>query len=172
MLIWASSVFRRLRSQKTPQSTPHPQSTTRPDHPPFHSPLTFCFYAFRLNTDCRAGRNTACLHRLSYPFSQPLVGIAAIATTSLSSLIPNQGDDHRVEVEEEHEQVKAELNERLLLVHVQLAEDLRRVEEVLVIEYPATSKVDMSAYAIIVRSGLEEAYRDRPIVSYLVQGAG
>lgn len=57
----------------------------------------------------------------------------------LPRLVPDQGHDHGVEVEEEHEQVEAELDEGLLLVHVQLAEDLGRVEEVLVLEDPAMS---------------------------------
>lgn len=39
-------------------------------------------------------------------------------------LVPYQGDDHAVEVEEEHDEVKAELDEGFLLVHVQLAENL------------------------------------------------
>lgn len=52
----------------------------------------------------------------------------------LPRLVPDQSDDHGVEVEEEHEQVEAELDEGLLLVHVQLAEDLGRVQEVLVLE--------------------------------------
>jgi hypothetical protein len=31
-------------------------------------------------------------------------------------LVPDQGDDHAVEVEEEHEQVEAKLEERFLLL--------------------------------------------------------
>ena len=54
--------------------------------------------------------------------------------TALPALVADEGDDHGVEVEEEHEQVEAELDEGFLLVHVQLAEDLGRVEEVLVFE--------------------------------------
>ena len=52
-------------------------------------------------------------------------------------LVADEGDDHAVEVEEEHQQVETELDERLLLVYVQLAEDLGRVEQVLVLEDPA-----------------------------------
>jgi hypothetical protein len=56
---------------------------------------------------------------------------------TLSRLVSDQGDNHAVEVEEEHEQVEAQFDERLLLVHVELAEDLGGVEEVLVFEDPA-----------------------------------
>ena len=58
----------------------------------------------------------------------------------LPRLVPDKRDDHAVEVEEEHEQVEAELDERLLLVDVEFAEDLRGVEEVLVFEDPVQSQ--------------------------------
>ena len=66
--------------------------------------------------------------------------------------VPNQGDNHAVEVEEKQDKVEAKFDERFLahvleialkrstwgvsdsLMHVQLAEDLRRIEKMLVIE--------------------------------------
>jgi hypothetical protein len=59
----------------------------------------------------------------------------------LSPLIPDKSDDHAVEVEEEHKQVEAKLDERLLLVHVKLPEDLRGVKQVLVLEDPVRRSV-------------------------------
>lgn len=56
--------------------------------------------------------------------------------TRLSPLVPDQSNDHGVKVEEEHEQVETKLDERLLLVHVELPENLGGVEEVLVLEDP------------------------------------
>jgi hypothetical protein len=56
----------------------------------------------------------------------------------LSPLIPDQSDDHAVEVEEEHKQVETKLDERLLLVHVELPKDLRGVKQVLVLEDPVS----------------------------------
>jgi len=50
------------------------------------------------------------------------------------ALVTDERDNHGVEVEEEHEQVEAELDEALLLVHVELAEDLGGVEQVLVLD--------------------------------------
>jgi hypothetical protein len=73
-------------------------------------------------------------------------------------LVADQGDNHAVEVEEEHQEVEAQLEERFLqlpavryslhrarsdgavthlLVHVQLAEDLGRVQQMLVIVDPS-----------------------------------
>lgn len=69
----------------------------------------------------------------------------------LSSLVPDKGDDHRVEVEEEHEQVETKLNEGLLLVHVQFPEDLGGVEQVLVLEDPKIDIVSMSALLLFLR---------------------
>lgn len=46
------------------------------------------------------------------------------------SLVPDEGDNHAVEVEEEENQVEAELGERFLLVNIKLPEDLSRVKEV------------------------------------------
>ena len=63
--------------------------------------------------------------------------------THLTPLVPDQSDDHRVEVEEEHQQVETELDERLLLVHVELPEDLRGVEQVLVLEDPTVASVSV-----------------------------
>lgn len=54
----------------------------------------------------------------------------------LTPLVSDKSDDHGVEVEEEHQQVEAELDEGFLLVHVQLPEDLGSVEQVLVLEDP------------------------------------
>lgn len=54
----------------------------------------------------------------------------------LSPLVPDQSDDHAVEVEEEHKQVEAKLDEGFLLVHIKLPEDLRGVKQVLVLEDP------------------------------------
>lgn len=52
-------------------------------------------------------------------------------------LVSDKTDNHAVEVEEEQEEVKAEFDEGLPLVHVQLAEDFRCVKEVLVFKDPA-----------------------------------
>jgi hypothetical protein len=57
---------------------------------------------------------------------------------ALPTFISDQSHDHRVQVEEEHEQVESQLDERFLLMHVQFAENLGRVEEVLVFEDSAT----------------------------------
>jgi hypothetical protein len=72
---------------------------------------------------------------------------------SLVRFLLDQGDDHAVlvslsqtrlgnapvEIEEEHYEVEAELDERFLLMHVKLPEYLSRVEQVLVVEDPARS---------------------------------
>lgn len=52
----------------------------------------------------------------------------------LPTLIPDQSDDHGVEIEEEHEEVEAKLDEGFLLVDVEFAEDFGGVEEVLILE--------------------------------------
>lgn len=49
-------------------------------------------------------------------------------------LIPDKSDNHAVEIEEEHDEVKAELDKGLLLVDVELAEDLGSIQEVGVLE--------------------------------------
>lgn len=49
-------------------------------------------------------------------------------------LVADKGDDHAVEVEEEHDQVEAELDERFLLMNVELSENLGRIQEMLVFE--------------------------------------
>jgi hypothetical protein len=71
-------------------------------------------------------------------------------------LISNQGDDHTVEIEKEHDEMEAELDEWFLmrewattpnnnyasekitdlLVNVQLSEDLSRIQKMLVIVDP------------------------------------
>ena len=61
----------------------------------------------------------------------------------LTPLVPDQSDDHRVEVEEEHQKVETELDEGLLLVHVELPEDLRGVKQVLVLEDPVVTFVSI-----------------------------
>ena len=48
-------------------------------------------------------------------------------------LVPNERDNHAVEVEEEHNEVEAQLDERLFLVDVQFSEDLGRVQQMLVV---------------------------------------
>ena len=52
-------------------------------------------------------------------------------------LVADKGDDHAVEVEEEHQQVETKLDERFLLVHIKLPEDFSRIQEMLVLEDPA-----------------------------------
>jgi hypothetical protein len=64
----------------------------------------------------------------------------------LAPLISDQSNDHGVEVEEEHKQVETELDERLLLVHVKLPEDLRSVEQVLVLEDPVGHIVSIHSF--------------------------
>lgn len=49
-------------------------------------------------------------------------------------LVADEGDDHAVEVEEEHDEVEAELDERFLLVYVELSENLSGIQKVLVLE--------------------------------------
>jgi hypothetical protein len=71
--------------------------------------------------------------------------LPSCCSARLSALVADQRNNHAVQVEEEHEQVEAELDEALLLVHVQFSEDLSRVEEVLVVEDPAVSQVSMSS---------------------------
>jgi len=48
-------------------------------------------------------------------------------------LVPYESHNHAVEVEEEHDEVKAEFEERFLLVDIKLPEDLCCVEQVLVL---------------------------------------
>lgn len=55
---------------------------------------------------------------------------------ALVALILDQGDDHAVQVEEEHDEVEAELDEGLLLMDVEFPEDLGRVQEVGVVNNP------------------------------------
>lgn len=54
--------------------------------------------------------------------------------TGLVRFVADQGNDHAVQVKEKHQEVETKLDERFLLVHVELAEDLGRIQEVLVLE--------------------------------------
>lgn len=56
---------------------------------------------------------------------------------------------HAVEVEEEHDEVEAQLDEALLFVHVELAEDLRGVEQVLLLVDSAGGANVWSAIALV-----------------------
>lgn len=49
-------------------------------------------------------------------------------------LVPDQRDDHAVEVEKEHDQVEPEFDERLLLVPIQGAENFGSIQEVCIVE--------------------------------------
>ena len=51
----------------------------------------------------------------------------------LVSLVLDKGDDHAVEVEEEQDEMEAELREGFLLMHVQLPEDLSRIQKMCVV---------------------------------------
>jgi gamma-glutamyl phosphate reductase len=64
----------------------------------------------------------------------------------LAPLVSDQSNDHGVEVEEEHKQVETKLDERLLLVHVKLPEDLRGVKQVLVFEDPVRHVVSILSF--------------------------
>ena len=59
----------------------------------------------------------------------------------LSTFVSDERDDHAVEIEEEHQEVKAELDEGFFLVRVELSEDLGGVQKVLVFEDPAESHI-------------------------------
>lgn len=48
-------------------------------------------------------------------------------------LVLNEGNDHAVEVEEEHDEVETELGEGFPLVYIQLAEDLGGIQEMSVV---------------------------------------
>lgn len=48
-------------------------------------------------------------------------------SSRLVRLVADKSNDHAVEVEEEHEQVEAQLDEGFLLVHIEFPEDLRCV---------------------------------------------
>lgn len=82
---------------------------------------------------------------------------AWFGSSSLVRLVADEGDDHAVEVEEEHDEVEAELDEGFLklvsaacksgrkvgaraylLVDVELSENLGRVQKVLVLEDPVS----------------------------------
>nr|POF02503.1 hypothetical protein CFP56_58134 [Quercus suber] len=68
---------------------------------------------------------------------------------SLSALVTNERDDHRVQVEEEHEEVETEFYERFFLVDVEFAEDLGRVEQVLLVEDP-TMKIESAGRIVVL----------------------
>ena len=77
----------------------------------------------------------------------------------LTPLVSDEGNDHGVEVEEEHEQVETELDERLLLVHVQLPEDLGSVEQVLVLEDPVVILLACCSFCQFITPLLESMPR-------------
>lgn len=86
-----------------------------------------------------------CLACLSIETHQPLSSFSRPRPRHFSSrLITNQGDDHTVEVEEEHEKMEPKFDKGLLLVNVQLAEDLRRIQEMLIVD--KDSKWDESVF--------------------------
>lgn len=83
--------------------------------------------------------------------------VARVGRERLGRVFPDESDDHAVEVEEEHDQMETKLEEGLLcrlleklrsndghvaapylLVDVELAEDLGRVEKVSVVDDPRT----------------------------------
>jgi hypothetical protein len=51
----------------------------------------------------------------------------------LGGLVSDKSNNHAVEVEEEHDKVETQLEERLLLMDVELAEDFSRIEEMSVV---------------------------------------
>ena len=87
------------------------------------------------------------------------------------ALVADQGDNHAVEVEEEHQEVETQLDERFLgsdrgsalrdsarepnktnlLVHVQLAENLGRVQQVLILVDPVTQPFQISLVLHVLR---------------------
>jgi hypothetical protein len=52
----------------------------------------------------------------------------------LGRVLPDERDNHAVQVEEEHDKVEAKLEEGLLLMNVKLAEDLGRIKQVSVVD--------------------------------------
>ena len=71
--------------------------------------------------------------------------VGDLAEAILSAFVADESNDHAVEVEEEHEQVKAELEEGLPLVRVELAEYLGRVQEVLILKDPVSRQSVLSS---------------------------
>jgi hypothetical protein len=53
--------------------------------------------------------------------------------SQLGGLVSDKSNNHAVEVEEEHDEVETQLEERLLLMDVELAEDFSRIEEMSVV---------------------------------------
>jgi hypothetical protein len=62
-------------------------------------------------------------------FGSPLIH----KLSHLGGLVSDKSNDHAVEVKEEHDQVETQLEERFLLVDIELAENLSRIEEVSVV---------------------------------------
>jgi hypothetical protein len=60
--------------------------------------------------------------------------VAFLAAPLPGYLVLDQGHDHAVKVEKEHDQVETELGEGFPLVDIQLAEDLRGVQQVSVVK--------------------------------------
>jgi hypothetical protein len=80
------------------------------------------------------------------PPSDRLGKMSTLVCICLTPLVPDKGDNHRVEVEEEHQKVETKLDERLLLVHVELPEDLRGIEQVLLLEDPRVVYVSVRSW--------------------------
>lgn len=74
----------------------------------------------------------------------------------LVGLVLNEGNDHLVEVEEEHQQVEAELDEGLLLMNVQLPEDLGCVQQVRVLDDPRARSV---SHLVVAQPELQSSRR-------------
>lgn len=62
------------------------------------------------------------------------VSIIAVRAIHLVRLVTDQGDNHAVKVEEEHQEMETELDKRFPLVDIELPEDLSCVQKMLVIE--------------------------------------
>lgn len=74
----------------------------------------------------------------------------------LVGLVLNEGNDHLVEVKEEHEQVETELDEGLLLMNVQLPKDLGCVQQMRVLDDPTVRSV---SHLVIARLELQSSGR-------------
>jgi hypothetical protein len=62
----------------------------------------------------------------------------ALSPTPLPGhLVLDQGHNHAVQVEEEHDKVETQLGERFPLMNIQLAEDLGSIQQVGVVDNPA-----------------------------------
>lgn len=93
------------------------------------------------------------------------------------AFVADEGDDHAVQVEEEHQEVEAQLDERFLelahgrvsyrahsrrarkpmitnlLVHIQLAENLGRIQQVLVVVDPIVPEKNILRLAFAAGTG-------------------